>query len=123
MSRSGQRGFTLLEVLTALTITALGLTLISRMLFLSAHAEQNTRSLPEAALFLESVMETEALNLNRSDDMRRTWIESARNKGWNLTIHRKPEPEEPDLDRIDLTLTGNHIPYPLTLTRWVRHKP
>ncbi len=119
----GQRGFTLLEVLIAVTVISLTLVCLAQLVTGSNRAAGQGEILAAAGELAEETLTQLLLHPDKADSIISRSRKQAMTRDWILTVAIRPCPDLPGMDLIRVTLSGEGLGRPLILARAVRHVP
>ena len=113
---SAGRGFTLIEVLVALTLAALVMITVAQAVSLGGGYQHRARETTAAALLADEAMQMEVLG-SGTDQPKLS--QRAVQRGWHLQVARKPSAEITGMDHIHVTLNCPNLGRTIALDRWV----
>ena len=117
---SGTAGFTLIEMLCALSILALCLTGIAQLCTEATRASIRADQTRAATEFLEALSADLILSTPRLGFVNSEWVRKAAAKGWKLDIQRTAHPDYTGLVSVSVCLTIPPTGRQIRLTRMIR---
>lgn len=118
MTRS-ERGFTLIEILVALVISAMGLVAVAQMIGGATRAQIQAESIETAAMLASGAIEYALLPEPAASMGLANAIQQAEKRGWKLILSRQPAPVE-GFQTVHVAVTGPDLPHPVEVSRLIR---
>jgi prepilin-type N-terminal cleavage/methylation domain-containing protein len=105
MRFSRPAGFTLLEVLVAVTVAGMFTIAFSQIVSISMAASRKAEMICQASRFAQESMALELLNSTTVEPDKKEISRQLNSRGWNVEIHHQPLPGCTGLEKITVTVT------------------
>ncbi len=117
-----ENGFTLIEILIALVITAMTLVAVNQMVSGIVRAQKTAEIRATAASFADSAMEYALLSNEAGEKNLQETIQKARQSGWTIVVTRSPAPfsgfETAGIfETVSVQVSGKTLEHPFEITR------
>jgi len=111
------RGFTLIEVLIALVISAMATVSLGYFVAGAGRMQNESNDISSAGMLADTVLELIVLHHQTENEEINTLISSAKTDGWNIQIQtRKPEIQT-NLVRIDVIVSSSNLKKSIVVSR------
>ncbi|MGB3976909.1 MAG: type II secretion system protein, partial [bacterium] len=117
-----EHGFTLIEILIALVITAMTLVAVNQMVSGIVRAQKTAEIRATAASLADSAMEYALLSNEAGEINLQETIQKARQTGWTIVFTRSPAPlsgfeTAGSFETVSVRVSGNTLEPPFEITR------
>jgi prepilin-type N-terminal cleavage/methylation domain-containing protein len=114
-----ENGFTLIEILVALILTAMTLVAVNQLVTGAVRARKTAGIIASAATLADQAMEYALLSAGVAETALQDLIQQAGQSGLTLSISRSPAPISV-FQTLCVKVSGNALPYPIEINRLVR---